>query len=187
MQGNSVSFAAAMVAALALATALPATAQDRDGGRQRAPVVQQLLDCRAVTDPAERLACFDRQVAAFAAAEQGRDIMIADRAQVRETRRGLFGLSLGDLNIFGGGGDDDEQEAERDIVQQIEGTLREVGRDTSGRLVIVLDNGQRWIQTDTVGGRQPRAGQAVVIRRASLGSFMASVEGRPGFRVRRDR
>ena len=166
--------------------ATPAQAQDA-APQPRIPVVQQLYDCRALTDSAARLACFDRQVAALEQADTARDIRIADRAQVREARRGLFGFSLRNLNIFGGGGDDEaEDAADPDIVQEITATLTGVERNGLGRLVFTLDNGQRWIQTEaTGGGRTPRAGLPIIIRRAALGSFMASVDGRPGLRVMR--
>ena len=37
------------------------------------------------------------------------------------------------------------------------------------------------------GGRTPRAGEAVVIRRGALGSFIANIGDRPGIRVMRQR
>ncbi|MFM6853542.1 MAG: hypothetical protein ACKOUM_05615 [Sphingopyxis sp.] len=43
------------------------------------------------------------------------------------------------------------------------------------------------MHNDSTGGRSPHVGDAIIIRRATLGSFMASVAGRPGIRVRRDR
>lgn len=154
----------------------------------RVAVIQQLLDCRSVADSAARLTCFDAQVAALATAEAAQDIRIIDREQVREARRGLFGFSLGNLNLFGRGENEEAEMASQDIVQEIVGTLAAVGRNASGGLIYVLDNGQRWSQNDSASpGRTPHVGQAITIRRASLGSFMASVEGRPGIRVRRER
>lgn len=176
--------------ASALLMAGGAHAQETErNARPRAPQLQAVYDCRTLTDPAARLACFDRQIAALEAAEAARDLTVIDREEVRRTRRGLFGFSLGNLgSIFGGGDDDDDDaRAAEDRVEQIEAVVREVGRDRSGKLVLVLDNGQRWVQTDSGGGRQPRAGNRVVISRASLGGFIASVEGRAGFRVRRER
>jgi hypothetical protein len=173
--------------------AAPVAAQERDGSARPA-VLQALYDCRTITDPAQRLACFEAQTAALEAAETSRDVRIVSREELRRAQRGLFGLSLPNLgNLFGGGNRDEDGEdgedggRDPDVVQEITAAIREIGRDASGRLVLVLDNGQRWIQTDTVGGRSPRAGQNVRIRRAALGSFIASVEERPGFRVRRDR
>lgn len=175
-----------------LTIASPGLAQTTDAADPpaRPTILQQLYDCRTIADPAERLACFDRQVSALATAETSRDIAIIDREQVRRTRQGLFGFSLGDLgSIFGGGDPDDNDNAEEraDRVDRIESVLRAVGRDRSGKLVLILENGQQWVQTDTSGGRSPRAGQNVIISRASLGGFIASVDGRSGFRVRRER
>lgn len=148
-------------------------------------VMQQLYECRTIADPVERLACYDARVSAVQNAEAARDIRVVDREQVRETRRGLFGISLGGIGDIFGGDDDDSGD---DAVNQIEATLSAVERNGSGRLVYTLDNGQVWVQTDSSApGRSPRAGQAVVVRRASLGSFMISVEGRPGVRVQRIR
>jgi hypothetical protein len=179
----------ALILGMAVILTAPAIAQD-SRAPQRPAVLQSLYECRAITDPAQRLACFEQRTTALEQAENARDVRIVSREEVRRAQRGLFGLSLPNLgNLFGGGDEDDDREgaAEPEVIQEIEALVREVGRDVSGRLVLVLDNGQRWVQTDTVGGRSPRAGQNVRIRRASLGSFIASVEGRPGFRVRRER
>ena len=150
-------------------------------------VLQQLYDCRAITDEAARLTCYDARVGALQTAESARDIRVVDREQVRETRRGLFGLSLPNIGeIFGG--DDDSEQGEADAVNELTATLSAVTRDGSAHWNYTLDNGQLWIQTDSSApGRSPRAGQSVVIRRAAMGSFMINVEGRPGVRVRRAR
>jgi hypothetical protein len=170
-----------------LAAAAPAMAQETAAADARVPVIQQLFDCRAITDPTARLACFDLQVAAVEAAETARDIRIVDREAVAETRRGLFGFSFGRLNIFGDGDEGVDEANNPETVQEIETTIRQFARNDIGKLVFVLENGQRWAQTDTnTGGRTPRVGQSITIRRAALGSFMASVEGRPGIRVRRE-
>lgn len=180
----------AVAGLLLLAGTSGAMAQQAADAPPRAPVLAQLYECRAITDPAARLACFDTRVAAVESAEAARDIRVIDRAQVRETRRGLFGLSLNLGSLFGG--DDNEQggaegDAGSDVVQQIEGTLASVSRGPTGRIVYVLDNGQRWVQTDNPRGRTPRAGQPIVIRRGSLGSFIANIDGRAGVRVMRER
>ncbi|MBX9729583.1 MAG: hypothetical protein K2X31_11810 [Sphingopyxis sp.] len=177
------------IGAALIAFGTTAQAQD-DEERRTVPLVQQLYECRAITDPAARLACFDRQVAALSAAEESREVRIVDREAVREARRGLFGFSLSGIgNLFGSGDDDEEEErADNDVVTQIDSTLTSVARGENGRLVLALENGQRWIQTDTGrGGRTPRAGEPVVIRRGALGSFIANIGDRPGIRVMRQR
>src|SRR3712207_4745257 len=57
-------------AAALFVAALPVSAQE--SGQRSAPPApfQRAIQCRSVTDPQERLACYDREVAALAAAEQ---------------------------------------------------------------------------------------------------------------------
>lgn len=175
------------IAALLFAAPMAAHAQDAEPPRVQ--VLQQLYDCRAIADTAERLACYDARVTALQTAETARDIRVVDREQVREAQRGLFGISLAGIGrIFGGGdGDGDEDSADdNEVIQQIEAILSAVANNGLGKWVYTLDNGQVWIQTDgTISGRSPRSGQHVVIRRGLLGSFTLTVEDRPGTRVRR--
>ncbi len=174
--------------AAAMLLTVPASAQEPAAEPGRAGVIQALYDCRAITDAAQRLACFDRQVTALQTAETARDVRIVDREQVRRARRGLFGLTLPSLgDIFGGGDDEVAAARDPDVIEEIESVIREIGRDSAGKLVLILENGQRWTQTEVNAGRSPRAGQSVRIRRGALGSFLATVDGRAGFRVRRDR
>jgi len=49
-----------------------------------------------------------------------------------------------------------------------------------------MSNGQVWVQIDDENARNAREGGAVTIRRASMGSYLMSVEaGGPAIRVRR--
>lgn len=154
----------------------PAGAKDKDQDLSTAPppVYQGVLDCRAMTDPAARLACFDKSVAAMADATIKKDLVVIDRATIRETKRGLFGISLPKIKIFGG--NDDVE------VNQIESTLTSAYSSRDGMAVFVLADGSRWKQTE---GRDtfPKAGQKIVVKRGALGGFMANVNGQPGVRV----
>ena len=171
-----------IIASAALFIAVPALAQDDDDAPTRVPLIQQLYDCRAVADPTARLACYDRQVAAMETAEGARDIRIVDREQVRETRRGLFGFSLGNLNIFGSGEDEDEPE---EAVLQIESTITAIATNSDGKYVFRLANDQRWLQTDPPRGRSPQVGMTITIRRGSLGGYLANINERAAVRVLR--
>ena len=171
---------------------MPAQAQSGGAAAPTTPArpaaVQRVHECRAIADAAQRLACFDRQVAALETAETAREIRYVDREQVRRTRRGLFGLSLPSLgDLFGGSDDDDVRAGEEEGITQITAKITSLGNDNTGRRLYVLDNGQQWVQVDNAGGRSPREGQSIVIRRASLGGFIANVEGRTGVRVIRTR
>ena len=151
---------------------------------ERPEVLSRLTACRAITDDRARLACFDTQVAALAAAEASREIAVVDRQQLRRTRRSLFGLNLPNLGIFGGDGDHDQNQ---EGITEINSTIRSTSSGADGRWQFALQDGAVWVQTD---GRQPsgiHAGNPVRIRRGPLGSYIANIGERPGIRVMRQR
>lgn len=175
---------------LALALILTAAASAADAQRRGAPtaperpeVLNQLTACRQVTPDAERLACYDRQVAALEAAESAREIAVVDRQQIRRTRRSLFGLTLPDLGIFGGDRDEGEDGA---AVNEITSTITSIGTNAEGRTTYRLADNSVWVQTEGRAGF-PRTGEAIRIRRGPLGSFIANIAERPGIRVIRQR
>jgi len=173
-----------VLAAAALA-ALPgvALAQAEPRQQQRPELFEALVRCRAVTDDAARLRCFDAAAAALDAAAARREVVVVDRAQVRESRRRLFGLALPRLPIFGGGDDGDEDE---DEVDHVEGVVASASQNGNGQWVVRLQDGATWVQTDNNAlALRPRAGQPVVVNRGALGSYMMRVNRQPGIRVRR--
>ena len=171
------------LAALALFAAANASAQQAQEGQARPQALTRMLDCRAMQPAAERLACYDREVAAFEAAEKAREVVVYDREQIRRTRRSLFGIALPDLNIFGGRKEDGE---EREEVAQIESTIRAISQTGNKRYVFTIDDGARWAQIDDRElSATPRAGQKVRIRRAAMGSYLANIGSNTAVRVRR--
>ncbi|HEU5284910.1 MAG TPA: hypothetical protein VFU20_00190 [Sphingomicrobium sp.] len=168
-------FAAAACALLSTAAAA-APRKKAEGG---APAqIQRLLGCRALADAAQRLACFDRETSALDQAMAKRDVVVIDRQRVTAARRSLFGFSV---PSFGGlfGGDENE-------VKEIQSTVAAVARNPEGGWTIKLADGSTWTQTDdTPIGLRPERGQKIVVRRGSLGSFRLSVNGQPGFKVKR--
>ena len=176
--------ASAAVLALPLSLALPlvlgagdAQAQPRTEGR--ASLVQTLSDCRKLTEDTARLACYDQATAALEQAEAKGDIVVVDREQARTVRRQAFGFSLPSLSVF-------ERGEERDTVDNVEAKIASARQDGSGKWVLRLEDGAVWQQVDVQElSLYPKPGQNVTIRKATLGSFLASVEGRRAFRVRR--
>jgi hypothetical protein len=168
----------ALVSGLVLSVSAPSSAKE-DGLPDNAPkIFQEVVDCRAITDPAARLTCYDTSVAKLDDAQKKNELFVADKAQVRETRKGLFGLSLPNIKIFGKGDDADE-------VSEISAAISSVREGQRG-YVFTLADGAIWAQTDKKYlGRTPKAGQMVSIRKAALGSFMMNVEGGSGFRAER--
>ncbi len=138
------------------------------------PVFQAVVDCRALTDPAARLACFDQTVATMAAASSAHELAVFDRTTMREARRGLFGLGLPRLRLF--------NSSQSEEITEIDGTISAVRNASDGFPILVLADGARWKQTE---GRNvfPRAGNPVHIRRTAMGGYMANVAGQTGVRV----
>jgi len=171
-------FVAAGLGAL-LAVHMPAAAQDKTGlsGAKTPKIFDDVLQCRAISDAQARLACFDKTVGTLATAQQNKDLYVADKQAVQEARKGLFGFSLPKVKLFG---DDDMAED----VKSIETTIKAVSQGQKG-YVFTLEDGARWAQMDGSYMDKPKAGSKIRIRRAALGSYMASIEGRVGFRIER--
>ncbi len=171
-------------AAACLFVSVSASAQQSsESAPPRPQAVTRVFDCRTLQPPAERLACYDREVAALQTAEAAREVVVYDREQVRRTRRSLFGIPLPNLNIFGDG-DDDKEEGEG--FTQIETTIRSITQDGRGRYMVTLEDGARWAQIDNRElSATPRAGQKIRIRQAAMGSYLANIGGNVAIRVRR--
>ncbi len=161
---------------------LPSTAAAQTQSEQQTAtpeVIDKMFECRAIADPQARLACFDSAVGAVFAARESNELVIAERAEVEEAKRGLFGLKLPKIKLFGG----DEVDGE---VDEISAILASASRLDSGRFIFELEDGARWIQTESAAGyKRYKAGDTIVIKKASLGSFKAKVNGGRAVRVRR--
>ena len=172
-----------LVAALFAGLPTAALAQSESTEQQRPELFEALLRCRAIAEPAAKLQCFESATASLEEAVERREVVVVDRAQVRESRRRLFGISLPRLPVFGGG---DEDEDEEDEIDSVEGVVASASQDGNGRWIVRLEDGAVWVQTDNNPvALRPRPGQPVVINRAALGTFMMRVNGQPGVRARR--
>ena len=141
--------------------------------------VTALLNCRTITDSAERLACYDKTAAAMGDAVAKRDLVVFDRESVTKTKRGLFGFSIPNLGIFG----DDNDEVE---IKQIEGVIAGTARNADGGFIFRLADGSRWTQIDSKPfAIDPRNGDKVLVKKGALGSYFMAVEGQPGVKVER--
>ena len=162
---------------LVVSTAITGPALSKDSTKDLPPpaTFQALLDCKPIADPSARLACYDQKVVTLATAVRDHQLVIADRETMREARRGLFGLSLPRLKLFGG--DDDSEE-----VQQIETTIKAVRSASDGMPIFLLADDSRWKQTD---GRNlfAKAGAKIKVKRTAMGGYMANIDGQSGIRV----
>lgn len=163
---------------LVLASAGTALAQETP----RAPALEQLAACRTQPDPALRLACYDAAAAALDTAEQAGDVVVLDRAQVREARRGLFGFSVPNMPLFNRGDDN----AGAEVIDNVSYVVRSAREVRDGEWLFVMEDGSIWRQIDGRMWGRPRAGQPAVVRRAALGSYLMNVGDAPSIRVRRE-
>jgi hypothetical protein len=172
--------AAATFLVAGLAASASAQRQRQRPGDERPAVLSRVVQCRSITAEAERLACYDREVAAMDQAASTGEFVAMDRQQIRRTRHSLFGLAIPNLGFFGDDSVDDEQ------ASRIESTIRTASMNNLGKWVFELEDGARWIQIDTMNlNIRPRAGQPIRIRRAALGSYLANVNNQTAIRVRR--
>ncbi len=140
-----------------------------------------LENCRAISSDAERLACFDSAMKQLDQAIVSKEVLIVDKAQIEKTKRGLFGLKLPNLGLFG----DKDDPADNEQISQIESKVQSF-RATGDGWLLVLEDGSMWQQTDGAAlAIGPRKGMTVVIKRAAFGSFKMSVDGQPAVRARR--
>lgn len=169
--------AVAGFAMLSLLMADAAIARKVPDGPPPARVVD-LIACRSISNAEQRLACFDKAVAAIDQAVANKDLVVFDREGVARTKKGLFGFGIPNLGIFGS--DDDSVE-----VKQIDGVIAALGQSADG-YIFRLEDKSRWVQTDgKVIAMEPRVGDKVTIKRGALTSYILSVGKQPGVKVRR--
>ena len=160
--------------------------------------LEPIYDCADKTNPTERLACFDAAVATIRAKEAKSEIVTFDKQRVEKVRREAFGFSLPSLPklgfpAFGSGAPKADSKDQSVAASAVEEDIEEQSftvvstRESAGRVVITLENGQVWRLTEAGELNAPsRPPFKVKIRTAAMGSFILSVEGRnKGYRVRR--
>ncbi len=167
------------VGSLTLALASPTLAADVKA--KRAAAFQAVLGCRATTDAAARLACFDAAASSLDQAETKGDIVVIDREQATTARKQAFGFELPSLDIF-------DKVMPKEELDKVTVTLKEAYRGSDGKWIMVLEDGGVWRQIDAESPfNAPRAGSTVKIRRAALGSFFLNIDGQTAIRAQRSR
>jgi hypothetical protein len=117
------------------------------------PVIEACASLRR--DP-ERLACFDKAVAALKSGGQ------LDQVSAEN----MFGANSGNTQAASSADD-----IQRDEIKKISGTVTSLRRTDDGMIVLELDNGQIWRQQDSDVRMLVAAGDVVTIVRASMGTF----------------
>jgi hypothetical protein len=168
--------AAFILAAVATGATLLAK-DDKDPELARPKLFEDVVACKAIENAEARLACYDEKVAALDEAQKKEEIILTDKAAVKEAQRGLFGFEIPKLKIFGSGDDD---------VAEIEAIVKSVTANRAGQVTITLEDGARWQQVDTkILNREPRAGDKARIRKGSMGSYLVTFQDGPAVRMKR--
>lgn len=182
--GDSLSRLAAPVLGFAvMMCGAPLLAQDKAGDKAGggAQSIEAFRSCRAITDPAARLACFDTAAGDLVAAVDRGEVRVMDKDAVQKTKRRLFGFALPDLGIFGDGDDDDEPE-----MDMLETTITSVANRGGSNWTFSTPEGGTWeIRNAPFSFRDPKPGDKVVFKRAALGSYFIRINDRIGVKGRR--
>jgi hypothetical protein len=166
-----------IVAALVSLGAPAASAQTPEATPE---LLDRVYQCAALTDDAGRLACYDGAVERLRSAERQGEIVAVDSQRAETVQRESFGFHLPNLTGL-------LPRANNAALEQVETQVERVLSIGQGRHRFVLANGQSWVQVESRGVGNVRAGDTVAVRRAALGSFMlVSSRGGPGHRVRRE-
>ena len=140
-----------------------------------------LATCRAIKDDAQRLSCYDRASGSLLAARSSGQVQVVDQGSLKEVRRNLFGFALPKLPFFRG--DTSQDSAPDEITSQI---VSARGLGYGKYRVTIKDGNAVWETSDTYENLDPpSAGQTVVIRKGSLGSYVLRFNGQRGVRGKR--
>lgn len=139
---------------------------------------EALESCRAISENATRLACFDRSAAKLSAAVDAKQIVVIEEKEVKKTKRSLFGFRLPDLSIFGGNENDAEEE------KTLTTTIKTLGRAEGGRWNIGIPEGAVW-QTTEGFSFIPKVGEALEIKAGLMGGYFVKVGNRRAVRAKR--
>ena len=150
--------------------ALAGAAAAKDPPKQ-SPLVGALEACRAIADPTQRLACYDKEAAALVTAAQTGDVAVVDKAEARRARKSLFGFAMPNLPFFSGDKSADE------VSDTLETTVTKASGLGYGKFRITIAEGNAvWETTETYSTmREPLAGDKISIKRGTLGSYVLRI------------
>jgi hypothetical protein len=195
--------AAVRVAAFVGLTVAGAWAAGASTGDSAADAVDAVRACRAERDDERRLACFDAAsarlggVAAPTAGAASGSAITAGGASPATTAPAVTGRAAAVAAMtpeqrFGYRGEVardaiERQKAELPELDRLESTVKSAAQQATGDFVVTLENGQVWAQLPTGTPQRLKAGDAVTITPASLGSYVLKGPSGRGARVRRVR
>ncbi|HZU52090.1 MAG TPA: hypothetical protein VE968_09475 [Sphingomicrobium sp.] len=173
-----------LVGTLAVAALIVSGAAAQSKERPTAPsstLVSAIDHCRHITDPTQRLACYDSAANALVTATSSGEVSVVDRNDVRKVRHSLFGFSLPKVPFFSG--DTTANEAQN----KLDSTIVSVRQLANGYFRIgIADNNAVWETTDSsISLSPPEPGQKIEIVRGALGNYFIRINGQIGVRGKR--
>ncbi|MGA2564812.1 MAG: hypothetical protein ABSF96_14730 [Steroidobacteraceae bacterium] len=123
-------------------------------------------DCRALTDDARRLACYDRLFPRPASPAQPATTQPGASLQPQPTPDPEFGLNEAQRRAAEG------RPERAKTGESISATVTDLRTAAGGNFVVTLDNGQVWRQIELDSWSPLHKGERVTIRRGLLGSFL---------------
>ena len=170
----------AILISLAVFTS-PAAVLAKDEAPKRSALLDELIECRKMTDSTEKLACYDEKVDQIDLAQRNNELIVADKTDIQEARKGLFGFSLPKIRLFGGSGDNDN-----DDIKEIESVVTSARQIGYGTWIIGPEDGSTWQQ---VGDRKlvlsPKSGNKVRIKKGAVTNYWANINGQRAISVKR--
>jgi hypothetical protein len=160
--------------ALAAAALLFGGSADAKEQMPTSAALSALTACRAMTDSAARLACYDEASSRFTDAVGKGEVIVMDKAEAQQTRRSLFGFSVPRIRLFRGDGGQETEEIEAVIA-----SAASLGYD---KYRIRLEDGAVWQTTEPAPAITVKGGQKIKIKRATMGSYFLRVDGQRGVR-----
>lgn len=138
-----------------------------------------LLACRSLTDATERLACFDREIAAPTNKSRPVAAAPAPVAPPLDPKKqfGLPAVTVAKQEVAAGTRAAD--------ASKIEAHITKVSQTPDGRAVVTLDNDQVWRQLLIEADLLIKPGDAVTISRGVLGSYWLQTASKRGCKVTR--
>lgn len=153
----------------------------------KADIHQSLLDCKQLTDNSARLSCYDRLAATFVSQEASAVVAVPGTAVPGAVAPETAAPASAPTVVatpatatpsaeviaadFG-----KTQSRPSDQVEQLQATVKSLSRNKMRKLLITLENGHTWRQTED-DSIQLKAGDSVTIEKASFGSFLLSKTG----------
>lgn len=142
--------------------------------------LEELKKCQVLSDDIQRLDCFDSAVNAIVVANDAGDVQVIDRADVRETRRSLFGFALPDIKLFGGDAGEEEDD------ELFRTTITNVRYFSAKKAQFTTAEGAVWEMRNIPRRlRDIEPGHEVEFKPASFGYFFVRINGQMGVKGRR--